>query len=50
MSSLQDNSPPVHAGVINARLKIEWETMANHPFPLIQALKLQKTEGIRPKN
>ena len=25
---------------------MEWETTANHPFPLIQVLKLKKIEGI----
>jgi hypothetical protein len=43
---LQGNSPLEQPATKKIKFHIEWDIMANHPFPLIQVLRLAKMDGV----
>ena len=42
----QGNSPLVHPAAKKIKFHIECAIIANHPFPLIQVLRLAKIDGV----
>ena len=43
---LQGNSPLEQPATKKIKFHIEWDIMANHPFPLTQVLRLAKMDGV----
>jgi hypothetical protein len=43
---LHGNSPLEQPATKKIKFHVEWAIMANHPFPLIQVLRLAKMEGV----
>lgn len=43
---VQGNSPLEQPATKKIKFHIEWDIMANHPFPLIQVLRLAKMDGV----
>ena len=43
---LQGNSPLEQPATKKIKFHIEWDMMANHPFPLIHVLRLAKMDGV----
>jgi hypothetical protein len=43
---VQGNSPLEQPAAKKIKFHIEWDMMANHPFPLIHVLRLAKMDGV----